>query len=94
VGAPLADGVEPEVLEAAIQRLIAVAGISRTRQGQLQYALETRIVIEQAKGVLAERHGISMDDAFDRLRRASRASRRRIHDVAREIVADASNRRT
>jgi len=54
---------------------------------QLQRALDTRVVIEQAKGVLAERHGISVGAAFERLRRAARNSQRRVHDVARDVVA-------
>lgn len=54
---------------------------------QLQRALDTRIVIEQAKGVLAERHGIDVGAAFDRLRHAARSSNRRLADVARDVVA-------
>ena len=61
--------------------------LERTRQ--LETALTSRIVIEQAKGVLAERHGIAVDEAFERLRRASRNSGRKIHDVAGEIVLSA-----
>ncbi|MBD0338857.1 MAG: ANTAR domain-containing protein [Thermoleophilia bacterium] len=58
--------------------------LERTRQ--LETALTSRIVIEQAKGVLAERHGIGVDEAFERLRRASRDAGRKIHDVAGEVV--------
>ncbi len=53
---------------------------------QLQTALDTRVVIEQAKGVLAERFALSPDDAFTLLRGAARSSGRRIHDLAREVV--------
>ncbi len=54
---------------------------------QLQTALESRIVIEQAKGVLAGRLGLSIDDAFALLRRAARSNGTKIHDLAAEIVA-------
>jgi len=56
------------------------------RNAQLQQALESRIVIEQAKGVLAERFGIPTDGAFEMLRRASRNQRMRIHVLAAEVV--------
>lgn len=59
--------------------------IQRTRQ--LEAALVSRVVIEQAKGVLAERHGIGVDEAFERLRREARSTRRKIHDVAAEVVS-------
>lgn len=56
------------------------------RARQLETALVSRIVIEQAKGVLAERHRIEVDEAFERLRSQSRSAGRRIHEVAGEIV--------
>jgi ANTAR domain len=56
---------------------------------QLQRALDSRIVLEQAKGVLVERHGITPDDAFKRLRREARSSRMNIHVLAAGIVATA-----
>ena len=56
------------------------------RARQLQTALETRIVIEQAKGILAERFGLGMDAAFDLLRRGARSNRMDIHIVADKVV--------
>ena len=55
---------------------------------RLRNALDSRVVIEQAKGILAERHGVPTADAFERLRRHARSTRNRIHDVARQVVED------
>jgi hypothetical protein len=74
---------------AAAARLVAL----ETENAQLRTALRTRIVIEQAKGVLAERLGVSPEDAFQLLRAASRRTRRRIHDSAAEIVTSPSTPR-
>jgi GAF domain-containing protein len=53
---------------------------------QLQQALNTRLIIEQAKGVLAARKEISVDHAFHVLRKYARDHNLRIHDVARAVV--------
>lgn len=55
---------------------------------QLQYALNSRIVIEQAKGIIAARHGIDMPKAFGMLRRHSRDTNTEIHRVAHAIVTE------
>jgi transcriptional regulator with GAF, ATPase, and Fis domain len=56
---------------------------------QLNEALNSRIVIEQAKGVIAERAGIDMDKAFSRLRHHARANNLRLAEVARDIAQGA-----
>ena len=53
---------------------------------QLQVALTSRIMIEQAKGVLAERAGLAMEEAFERLRTYARRSSRRLSDVAQALL--------
>jgi GAF domain-containing protein len=53
---------------------------------QLQHALNSRIMVEQAKGVLAERHGVSMDLAFDALRRHARNNNLKLVHVAQSVV--------
>ncbi|WP_370326097.1 diguanylate cyclase [Euzebya sp.] len=54
---------------------------------QLQHALQSRVVIEQAKGLLAERHGEPPDAAFERLRRHARRHQEKVHAVAERVVA-------
>jgi GAF domain-containing protein len=54
---------------------------------QLSGALTSRIAIEQAKGVISERAGVDMSEAFSRLRRYARANRFRLTDVAKQAVA-------
>ena len=54
---------------------------------QLQRALDARVVIEQAKGALVAQEGLSEREAFERLRRQARSQRRRVVEVAAEIMA-------
>ncbi len=53
---------------------------------QLQSALNSRVLIEQAKGMLAERLGLDMADAFTALRAAARRQNRRLSELARAVV--------
>jgi GAF domain-containing protein len=53
---------------------------------QLQGALDSRVVIEQAKGTVAEREGCSMEEAFTALRIYARNHNRRLADVASGVV--------
>jgi GAF domain-containing protein len=53
---------------------------------QLQQALDTRLIIEQAKGVLATKRETTVDDAFHLLRKYARDHRARIHDVSQAVV--------
>lgn len=76
----------PEDIEVLLNRLVAVTGIAHERQAQLQHALDSRIVIEQAKGILAERRGIGVEEAFELLRGAARSNRVKVQDLARAVV--------
>jgi hypothetical protein len=63
----------------------------RVTVSQLQHALTARIRVEQAIGVLAERHRIRPRQAFEQLRSAARNRGRRVIDIASDVVASASN---
>jgi hypothetical protein len=91
------DGGRPEggdlQLAHALAALAAAGGaqrqVTRLRDvevQQLQEALESRIVIEQAKGILASRHGLGLDRAFALMRRYARDHRKDIHAVADDVV--------
>ena len=58
---------------------------------QLEHALTARVRVEQAIGVLAERHRLRTRDAFNLLRNAARTRGRRVIDVAEEVVGSTSN---
>jgi AmiR/NasT family two-component response regulator len=70
-----------------IEQLRELASTLIERNIQLQEALDSRVAIEQAKGVLAGRFGIDVDEAFDHLRRASRNNRLSLHRLAAGVVA-------
>lgn len=62
-----------------------LADAQRT-SAQLQTALDSRIVIEQAKGVLAERVGITTDEAFQQIRASARRRRTKINQVCQQVI--------
>ncbi len=66
-------------------------GRLRATIGQLEHALTARIRVEQAIGVLAERHRIQPRQAFEQLRSAARSRGRRVIDIASDVVASATN---
>lgn len=88
---PLVDGdlVLAEHLAAATTIAILHTRAQRSSQQvaeQLQHALTSRVLIEQAKGVLAERRSLSLDDAFEVLRSYARGHGQRLVAVARETI--------
>jgi GAF domain-containing protein len=54
---------------------------------QLQMALESRVVIEQAKGITAEQNSVTIDEAYERIRRHARKNNASLRAVAEAIVA-------
>ncbi|MDD7965407.1 GAF and ANTAR domain-containing protein [Actinomycetospora lemnae] len=80
LGQALADAASIGLLhERALRRAEAV-------QEQLQGALNSRVIIEQAKGVLAGRGDLSPEDAFTALRSHARARGLRLTELARDVV--------
>jgi GAF domain-containing protein len=78
---------------AALLVLNAMQARERGRlASELQSALDSRVVIEQAKGVLMGRHGLTPRQAFERLRGQARDERRPIAVVARAVIAAAQRR--
>jgi transcriptional regulator with GAF, ATPase, and Fis domain len=59
---------------------------SETLNEQLQTALNSRVAIEQAKGKLAERYNLDMDEAFNVLRSQARIRNCRLSDLARDFI--------
>jgi ANTAR domain len=66
--------------------LVSELAAAREQVAQLEQALHSRIVIEQAKGVLRERFGWTVDEAFAILRDAARRTRTKIHVLAGDVV--------
>ena len=71
---------EPAAVVRELKRL-------RLENARLTRALESRVVIEQAKGVLRERYGLSLELAFELLRHAARSNRMNIHELAEKVTS-------
>ncbi|HSN43669.1 MAG TPA: GAF and ANTAR domain-containing protein [Propionibacteriaceae bacterium] len=69
--------------------VLSASEVERERRTveQLTLALESRVVIEQAKGIVANSHGINVDAAFVRLRKYARDHNTNLREVARAVVA-------
>ena len=83
------ESMDPEAVQGAIE--VAVRRYREARHlhvkvDQLEGALERRGVIERAKGILMERHGVGERQAFELLRDHSRTTGRRVVDVAQAVL--------
>jgi hypothetical protein len=63
----------------------------RVAVAQLEHALAARVLVEQAIGVLAERQHCAPRAAFERLRKAARSRGKKVHDLARMVIASAND---
>lgn len=85
----------PDLMVARAVAKVAGTWLERDRElqhaltvaAQLQRARTSRVTIEQAKGILAERWRVSPDEAFTALRRHARDHNQRLHLVAGKVVA-------
>jgi GAF domain-containing protein len=81
----LADVASIAIVQDQVTRKAAV------REGQLRRALDSRIAIEQAKGMIAERTRVDMSEAFSRLRAFARNNNRGLSEVAESLVTGTLN---
>lgn len=73
-------------IELALARYRELQG-ARGQVVDLERRLNDRKIIDRAKGVLIDHHGLSESDAFGFLRRSAMSGRRRMADVAEEVIA-------
>jgi response regulator NasT len=83
------EGTAPQSVQGAIEIALRRHREAEELAGkvdQLEGALERRVIIERAKGILMERHGIDERGAFDLLRDSARSNSRRVVDVSQAVV--------
>jgi AmiR/NasT family two-component response regulator len=82
------ESATPEIVQGAIEvalRRYEETARLQVKVDQLESALERRALIERAKGILMERHGLDERGAFDLMRDHARAQSRRVVDVAKTV---------
>jgi AmiR/NasT family two-component response regulator len=85
----VADGPQAAELARLAGELDVLAHYADSQEkkvAELQFALESRVVIEQAVGILAERFELGIAEAFDLLRQAARNGRRELRALALELT--------
>jgi GAF domain-containing protein len=73
-----------------VEQVMGAALVAESREvviEQLRYALDSRVMIERAVGVLMSRDRASAPQAFEQLRSTARSERRKVAEVARELLA-------
>jgi len=82
---PTSPDAVQSAIEVALRRHAEIERLE-AKVDQLEGALARRALIERAKGMLMERHGVDDRTAFERLRTRARTDRRRVVDVAHAVV--------
>ena len=89
------DGLQIRISDGELGRLTEYADAQERKVqelqatvAQLQFALEARVTIERAIGILAERFNLPVYDAFEVIRSAARTSRREVRSLAEELLED------
>lgn len=82
---PVRDADLIPVIEVALARFSDIRDL-RQRIAELEDALETRKLVERAKGILMDLHGLSEADAFRRMRKTSMDNRKTMREVAEAIL--------
>lgn len=82
------DGTDLHLVQALAHLMTVAIGTHRSGQlvGQLQTALDSRVVIEQAKGMLAGHRELDVDAAFDLMRRLARMTNTKLTTVAERVI--------
>lgn len=78
-------GVFADMATAYLARTSELAE-ARQLADQLERALDSRVIVEQAKGIVASQHGVTVDEAFQLLRTHSRNNRIRLSQLADAVV--------
>ena len=82
---PVTRGTVQGTIEVAMRRHAEIEALGE-KVSQLETALERRAIIERAKGILMERHGVDDTAAFELLRSNARASNRKVVELARAVA--------
>lgn len=75
----------PDEQATELERLVIYADSQERKVSQLQSALDSRVVIERAIGLLAERFDLAFTEAFEVLRAAARNTRQQVRGIAEEL---------
>jgi len=81
------------IVTAELVRTAAELANHQVEVAQLRQALASRVWIEQAKGMVAATHGVTLDQAFQQLRGRARSSSRKLAEVAQEVVQQVQHER-